>query len=58
MKKILASAAIATIGMTSSAMAQECGDITMAEFNWASGELLANVDKFILEEGYGCNVEL
>ncbi len=58
MKKLLATAAIATIGMTSSAFAGECGDITMAEFNWASGELLANVDKFILEEGYGCNVEL
>ncbi len=60
MKKILASAAIATIGMSfaGSAMAQECGEITMAEFNWASAELLANVDKFILEEGYGCDIEL
>ncbi|MBL1436681.1 MAG: ABC transporter substrate-binding protein [Rhodobacteraceae bacterium] len=58
MKKLLASAAIATLGMSGAAMAQECGEITMAEFNWASGELLANVDKFILEEGYGCDVEL
>ncbi len=60
MKKILATAAIATLGMGfgSSAMAQDCGEITMAEFNWASGQLLANVDKFILEEGYGCSVEL
>ena len=59
MRKLLASAAIATIGMGfgSAAMA-ECGDIKMAEFNWPSGELMANVDKFILEEGYGCNVEL
>jgi len=36
----------------------ECGDIQIAEWNWASGELMANVDKVILEEGYGCNVEL
>lgn len=36
----------------------KCGDITMAEFDWASGELMANLDKFILEAGYGCNVEL
>ncbi len=35
-----------------------CGDIQMAEWNWASGELMANVDKIVLEEGYGCNVEL
>jgi glycine betaine/proline transport system substrate-binding protein len=30
----------------------------MAEMNWASAELMANVDKIILEEGYGCEVEL
>ena len=30
----------------------------MAEWNWASGELMANVDAFILEHGYGCDVEL
>ncbi len=58
MKKYLAAAAIATIGMTGTAFAGECGDVTMAEFNWASGELMANVDKIILEAGYGCNVEL
>ncbi len=60
MKKLFATAAIATLGMGFSGpvMAQECGDVTMAEFNWASGSLVANVDKLILEEGYGCNVEL
>jgi len=36
----------------------ECGDIQIAEWNWASGELMANVDKLILEEGYGCKVEM
>ncbi|MEM7194346.1 MAG: glycine betaine ABC transporter substrate-binding protein [Pseudomonadota bacterium] len=36
----------------------ECGDIQIAEWNWASGELMANVDKIILEEGFGCNVEM
>eukprot|EP00036_Acanthoecidae_sp_10tr_P001933 CAMPEP_0182942574 /NCGR_PEP_ID=MMETSP0105_2-20130417/50933_1 /TAXON_ID=81532 ORGANISM="Acanthoeca-like sp., Strain 10tr" /NCGR_SAMPLE_ID=MMETSP0105_2 /ASSEMBLY_ACC=CAM_ASM_000205 /LENGTH=321 /DNA_ID=CAMNT_0025082323 /DNA_START=142 /DNA_END=1107 /DNA_ORIENTATION=- len=40
------------------AAAQDCGDVTIAEWNWASGELMANVDKIILEEGYGCDVEL
>ncbi len=37
--------------------AGECGDLTIAEMNWASAELMANVDKIILEEGYGCSVE-
>ncbi len=36
----------------------ECGDIQIAEWNWASGELMANVDKVILEAGYGCSVEM
>ncbi|NKB61815.1 MAG: ABC transporter substrate-binding protein [Gammaproteobacteria bacterium] len=36
----------------------ECGDIQIAEWNWASGELMANVDKIVLEAGYGCNVEM
>lgn len=53
---LIGSAAAAML-MTSTARA-ECGDVNMAEFNWASGQLLANVDKFILEKGYGCNVEL
>ncbi|MCK5918918.1 MAG: ABC transporter substrate-binding protein [Cocleimonas sp.] len=35
----------------------KCGDIQIAEWNWASGELMANVDKVILETGFGCKVE-
>jgi glycine betaine/proline transport system substrate-binding protein len=42
----------------SSAMAQECGNVVIAEMNWASAELMANVDKLILEAGYGCDAEL
>lgn len=36
----------------------KCGKITIAEMNWGSAELMANVDKIILENGYGCEVEL
>ena len=35
-----------------------CGKVTIAEMNWASAELMANVDKIILEKGYDCEVEL
>ena len=45
------------LGFTTAASAK-CGDVTMAEMNWASAELMANIDKVILEKGYGCNVEL
>ena len=34
-----------------------CGTVSVAEMNWASAQLMANVDKIILESGYGCKVE-
>lgn len=58
MNKLFATTAVVFGLAATGAMAGECGDITMAEFNWASGELLANVDKIILEEGFGCDIEL
>ncbi len=38
--------------------AQECGDVTIADMNWNSATLMAHVDQFILQNGYGCNAEL
>lgn len=38
--------------------AANCGSVSISEMNWASAELLANVDKMILKEGYGCDVTL
>jgi len=40
------------------ASAAECGDVTIASMNWQSAEVLANVDKFILDKGYGCNANI
>ena len=36
----------------------ECGTVQIAAMNWASAQLMASVDKIILEQGYGCSVEL
>ena len=47
LKTILFSALLA-FGMTS--FANACGKLVIAEQNWASAELMANVDKIILEE--------
>ena len=43
-----------------SALAQdgECGDVTIASMNWQSAEVIAEIDKMILSEGYGCDAEL
>ena len=43
---------------SSPAFAEECGPVSIAEMNWASAELMANVDALILELGYGCDVTL
>ena len=45
-------------GLAAGTAAAECGRVTIANMNWASAELAANVDKVILEKGYGCDVEL
>jgi glycine betaine/proline transport system substrate-binding protein len=63
MNKILTGAfvSIASMFIAGSALAgghDSCGEITIAEMDWASAELIANIDKVILEEGYGCSVEL
>ena len=48
----------ASISAVPYARAMECGSVTLAEMTWASAELIANIDRIILEEGYGCDVEL
>ncbi len=53
---------LALLGLIAAAPAafaqEECGSLSIAEMNWASAGLAAWVDKIILEEGYGCDVEL
>ena len=59
LKRILLSA-LFVLGITSysNVANAKCGDITIANMNWASANFMAEVDKIILEEGYGCTVEL
>ncbi|WP_366915904.1 ABC transporter substrate-binding protein [uncultured Neptuniibacter sp.] len=38
--------------------AEDCGKVTIADMNWSSATLMANVDRFILEHGFGCEAEL
>lgn len=56
MKKTILTLAMSCF-ITSYAQA-ECGKVSIADMNWTSASLLANVDKFILEEGYGCEASL
>jgi len=60
MKKLLATtcAAFGLMGAASYANAAECGSVTIASMNWQSAEVLSNLDKIILNEGYGCQAEI
>jgi glycine betaine/proline transport system substrate-binding protein len=59
MKSLLASTCLmfGIVGHGSIASAADCGDVTLTVHNVQSAEVLTYVDKFILEEGYGCSVE-
>jgi glycine betaine/proline transport system substrate-binding protein len=53
--KFLALLAVAS----QSAYADElCGKVTIADMNWSSASLIANIDRFVLEHGFDCEAEL
>ncbi|MFT6556176.1 MAG: glycine betaine/proline transport system substrate-binding protein [Sneathiella sp.] len=58
MKRVLGAALLAVGFMASTEASAACGKITIADMNWNSASLIANVDKFILTHGYGCEAEL
>lgn len=55
--KMLAGAG--SIVFLASGMAQaECGKVSVGAMGWASGETITAVTKFLMENGYGCEVEV
>ena len=60
MKKLIVSAAVAGVAAVSmpTAASAQCGEVTVGAANWSTAEIIANIDAFILTEGYGCTVTL
>ena len=60
MKNLLISTsfALGMMALGSTAWGNECGEVTIASMNWQSAEVLASLDKFILEKGYGCDISV
>ncbi|WP_171389442.1 ABC transporter substrate-binding protein [Vibrio mediterranei] len=56
-RTLLFSSLLATSSLQT-ASANECGTVTIADMNWNSATLIANIDKFILEHGFDCDAEL
>ncbi len=45
------------LGLPTAAAAQtECGEISVAEMNWASAAIITNITEFLMTQGYGCDV--
>ncbi len=55
---LTACAAVGFFGWAEAASAAGCGDVTIASMNWQSAEVLANVDKFIMNKGFGCSADI
>ncbi|OOF22492.1 ABC transporter substrate-binding protein [Salinivibrio proteolyticus] len=57
-KRIIAASLLAVGALPVNADDHTCGKVTIADMNWNSASLIANIDRFILEHGYGCDAEL
>ncbi len=58
MYRLFALILLFALGITPASAASDCGRVTIADMNWNSASLLANIDRFILDKGYGCDAEL
>ena len=54
---LLKSAAAAALVSFGSTAAADCGDVTITEMDWASSAVVTAVASFLMEQGYGCNVQ-
>lgn len=58
--RILAATVVGMVGLFAGQQAQaaSCGDVTIADMSSMSAELLASVDRFILNNGFDCTADL
>lgn len=59
MKRLFGAAAlIASAFFMSNPALAACGKVTISDMNWPSASFMANLDKLILQHGFGCDAEL
>ncbi|SUZ31827.1 hypothetical protein ROE7235_01578 [Roseibaca ekhonensis] len=57
MKKTLIATAFAGLALPGAALA-DCGEVSVAEMNWASGQIITRITGFLMTQGYGCDVTI
>ncbi|MCA1334563.1 ABC transporter substrate-binding protein [Pseudooceanicola marinus] len=59
---LASTALVATLSLPMAAQAQDeagqCGEVSIAQMGWAAAEVTTEIAKFLLEQGYGCDVSL
>ncbi|MEQ9547395.1 MAG: ABC transporter substrate-binding protein [Marinobacter sp.] len=55
MRKLTSIAMLCALSVPGFAQA-DCGEVSITEMNWASNTVVTSVAKFIMEQGYGCDV--
>jgi len=57
MKKLTLALAFGTLTVPAIAHA-DCGEVSVAEMNWASGQIITSITAFLMQQGYGCDVKI
>ena len=59
MKNLLTGAATAAVlSMGATAAHADCGEVSITQMDWASSSVVTAVSKFLMEQGYGCDVQV
>lgn len=48
--------AVGALCLSAGSASAECGDVSITEMNWGSAAIVTSVSKFLMEQGYGCDV--
>ncbi|PRY93151.1 glycine betaine/proline transport system substrate-binding protein [Hasllibacter halocynthiae] len=54
--KLLAASGLTSMILAGGAVAQDCGEVSITEMNWASSAVVTAISDFLMTEGYGCTV--
>ena len=55
--KMVSAAAIVAGSLTASSASADCGTVSITEMDWASSQVVTAVAAFLMEQGYGCDVQ-
>ncbi len=58
MKRLLSTLFLLSVTVSPGHAMEACGKVTIADMNWNSATLIAHIDRFILQHGFGCDAEL